>query len=133
MYFHQFSGTYQAFSKGGDFSEGKRGEWRAKILRGKKRAYESPGGKMSITGYEVVGLTDQSYFEWRLYPKTGRSHQLRWELFRHGSPIVGDVLYGSDQKWMNGEGIALRSIALKFENAFAEKWKLPETLSLNSK
>lgn len=120
--------TYQAFSRGGDFAAGDRGEWKAKILRGKKRAFESPAGKWTVTGYEVLAEGPQGRLEWRLHPKTGRSHQLRWELYRHGSPILGDRLYGSDQGWP--EGVALRSLCLSFDPAFAARFEAPDLLSV---
>ena len=119
--------TYQAFSRGGDFAARKQGTWKAKLLRGKKRAYESPVGKLAVTDYELVGETAIGSLEWRLFPKTGRSHQLRWELYRHDSPILGDTLYGSTENWKH-EGIALRSLSLQFEAAFSERFDLPSIL-----
>ena len=47
-------------------------------------------------GYE---LHTQSPFAWvELFPKTGRTHQLRVHLEHLGHPIVGDALYGSPLK-----------------------------------
>lgn len=123
----QVQKTYQGFSVGGGpFHEGDGGEWTEKILRGKKRAYASPAGKISITQYFVQQVTPE-FIEWRLFPKTGRSHQLRWELYRHESPLIGDELYGSTQKWKHG-GVALRSISLEFSTELCQKWKLPTKL-----
>lgn len=123
----QVQKTYQGFSfGGGPFYQGDSGEWTEKILRGKKRAYASPAGKVSITQYLVQRVTPE-FTEWRLYPKTGRSHQLRWELYRHESPLIGDELYGSTQKWKHG-GVALRSISLEFSTELCQKWKLPTKL-----
>jgi tRNA pseudouridine32 synthase/23S rRNA pseudouridine746 synthase len=126
----QVEKTYQAFSKGGAFQTGDRGEWKAKILRGKKRAYESPAGKLAVTRYEVVRLFENGVLEWRLFPKTGRSHQLRWELFRHETPILGDRLYGSNESWT--EGVALRSLSLDFTEEFAARFELPIHLSVGA-
>lgn len=120
--------TYQAISFGGAFADGDRGTWKAKILRGKKRAYESPAGKLAVTDFEVAGRREDGAIEWRLNPQTGRSHQLRWELYRHESPILGDALYGSDRPWK--EGIALRSLELEFSTAFADLWKLPPRIGI---
>lgn len=120
--------TYQAFSAPADFEVGRRGTWKAKILRGKKRAYENPKGKLAVTDFEVVGTGSAGEIEWRLFPQTGRSHQLRWELFRHESPILGDSLYGSDRPW--SRGIALRSLALAFDSGFAGRWGLPAVLEV---
>lgn len=54
-------------------------------------------GKPSLTIFEVVGTTD-GHPRVMLYPKTGRTHQLRMHCaHREGlnNPIVGDRLYGS--------------------------------------
>ncbi len=123
------SKTYQAFTSGGVFKVGLTGEWKAKILRGKKRAYESPGGKLAVTGYEVVSFDTSGIFEWRLTPKTGRSHQLRWEMYRHETPILGDVLYGSTRSWKQ-PGIGLRSLSLQLPDDFAKRFELPGKLTV---
>ncbi|MFN7729303.1 MAG: RluA family pseudouridine synthase [Bdellovibrio sp.] len=121
--------VYQGFSTGGRFDEGQTGTWKAKILRGKKRAYESPAGKLAVTDFIVVGQWGPQSYEWRLFPKTGRSHQLRWELSRHQSPFLGDTLYGSDQLWDRG-GLALRSLSLEFSREFVAKWNAPAIFSV---
>ncbi|MBX2993656.1 MAG: RNA pseudouridine synthase [Bdellovibrionaceae bacterium] len=121
--------TYQGFSKGGQFQDGQTGTWKAKILRGKKRAYESPGGKLAVTDFEVVAMVAHQTYEWRLRPQTGRSHQLRWEMFRHESPLLGDVLYGSSEPWERG-GLALRSLSLEFAPEFTNTWKLPAKIAV---
>lgn len=102
-------------------------EWKARVLRGKKRAYESPHGKPSLTLAKVVGHDDEIFF-WELRPVTGRSHQLRFDLARHGFPIVGDELYGAEI--LNSKDqIDLRSIEIDFlDEGFVERWKLPKKL-----
>lgn len=87
-------------------------EWKALVLRGKKRAYESPHGKPSLTHAYFLGMSGH-YLKWKLEPITGRSHQLRFDLFRHGFPIVGDELYGAISRF-NLSGIALRSLKINF-------------------
>lgn len=122
---------YSALSmpaKDGEFKVGVPLEWKCRLLRGKKRAYESPHGKDSLTKALLVSILDSGYFHWELSPITGRSHQLRYELFRHGMPIVGDQLYGSDLKF-DQEGIALRSFMLDFSKAKnREDFSLPEKI-----
>ncbi len=104
--------------------------WKCKLLRGKKRAYESPGGKESITKASLQKVDEEGLFHWELNPVTGRSHQLRYELFRHGHPIVGDVLYSSPIKFKS-EGIALRSYKINFKDALdASLFNLPEILEI---
>ncbi len=48
--------------------------------------------------------------------KTGRPHQIRAQFAHLGHPIVGDVKYGSSQKFRSGE-IALCASSLKFKTA----------------
>lgn len=63
--------------------------------RDKMRVVEK-GGQRAITRYEVetsVGGIQQV----RLWPQTGRTHQLRLHLAHCGAPILGDRLYGDAQ------------------------------------
>jgi tRNA pseudouridine32 synthase/23S rRNA pseudouridine746 synthase len=113
--------TYQAFTEFGNFSPGEKVNWYSKLLRGKKRAYEAEYGKPSITeGF--VFAEHKSALEWRLNPLTGRAHQLRYELFKHKCPILGDKLYGSQREWP--DGIALRALELQWPEEFALKWQI---------
>jgi tRNA pseudouridine32 synthase/23S rRNA pseudouridine746 synthase len=86
--------------------------WECMLMKGKKRAYEADFGKKSKTLAKLIEVKDQKYYRWELNPVTGRSHQLRYELFRHGHLILGDALYGSEEKYE--KGIALRSFNLDF-------------------
>jgi len=118
--------TYQAFTDTASFVKGDKIRWTSKLLRGKKRAYEAEFGKPSVTEGHVYE-ENPKYLEWRLNPLTGRSHQLRYELFKHKCPILGDALYGSTREWP--EGIALRSLQIEWPEDFAATWKMPQTLS----
>jgi tRNA pseudouridine32 synthase/23S rRNA pseudouridine746 synthase len=125
--------TYRALTTAQDFShipdnvknsrqhfnltEGQTFEWRSRILRGKRRAYESTEGKDSLTLAKYLGVTPEGFLEWHLQPVTGRSHQLRFDLSRHGFPIVGDKLYGSKKSLHNPDNIALRAFLIEFSNA----------------
>lgn len=91
-------------------------EWKSRILRGKRRAYESPQGKPSLTLAKYLGLSSEQYLMWDLNPITGRAHQLRFDLSRHGFPIVGDKLYGSEKSW-KPDAIALRAYKIDFSKA----------------
>jgi len=121
---------YQAFSQGGDFHQQQKGEWECRILRGKKRAYEKPWGQIAVTRFQVYQSYPNQIFEWRLFPITGRPHQLRYELYRHHSPILGDILYGSKFKINNGH-IALRAIELSFPEELANSLKSPYRFTVN--
>ncbi len=110
-------------------------EWKARILRGKKRAFESPHGKPSLTIAQHLGRGEWPEFGagllWELRPVTGRSHQLRFDLSRNGYPIVGDILYGADPAHAVQSKIALRSLSLQFKDPeFCKRWKLPDHLRL---
>lgn len=108
--------TYEALSEGipDGLSIGEEKLWKCTLLRGKKRAYESPHGKPSLTRACYLGM-QESFLKWELQPVTGRSHQLRFDLFRHGFSIVGDELYGAKSRWEQS-GIALRSVKIDFSD-----------------
>lgn len=102
-------------------------------MRGKKRAYEAEFGKKSVTKAKLVGHTSNGRAVWHLQPLTGRSHQLRYEMARHGFPIDGDKLYGStvsDDAWI---GIKLRAAKLDFTSCKNHKdYDLPAIISLET-
>lgn len=50
-------------------------------------------GKTALTRYETVQTFGNQYALLRLFPRTGRTHQLRVHLQAIGHTIVGDVLY----------------------------------------
>lgn len=56
----------------------------------------APDGKESVTDYEVEKTVNGMSFV-RLFPLTGRTHQLRVHMSHIGAPIYGDDLYGAPQ------------------------------------
>ena len=57
-------------------------------------------GKEAITEYEVLDRIDATHLRLALYPKTGRTHQLRVHCAHHeglNAPILGDPLYGNEK------------------------------------
>lgn len=56
------------------------------------------GGREALTHYSLIqdrlGLSHL-----RLFPKTGRTHQIRVHLSEAGHPILGDRLYGRHAQW----------------------------------
>lgn len=101
--------------------------WKSKLLRGKKRAYESPHGKESETLAYLYESTDKS--QWILSPLTGRSHQLRYEMYKHQVPILGDLLYSGTK--ISEEGIKLRSFRLDLSNITENlRFGLPEKIEI---
>ena len=57
-------------------------------------------GKEAITEYEILECIDGSHLRIALYPKTGRTHQLRVHCAHQeglNAPILGDPLYGNEK------------------------------------
>ncbi len=69
-----------------------------------------PGGKSAETKYEIISnyqlaKSNENFTLLKLYPKTGRTHQIRIHLKHLGYPIVSDEFYAGrktakkDRKW----------------------------------
>lgn len=57
----------------------------------------SPDGKTAITDYRVVAVSGgRAWLE--LCPHTGRTHQLRAHCAALGAPILGDIIYGGEER-----------------------------------
>ena len=141
----QIKKTYKAFTGLQDFShwpshirtdfhqikleEGLEFNWKTQILRGKKRSFESSHGEWAETIAQVDKIHQDSV-EWSLNPVTGKPHQLRLELSRHGFPIYGDSLYGSNIK-LNQTGIALKAVQIELVG-ISESLGLPLSISLET-
>jgi tRNA pseudouridine32 synthase/23S rRNA pseudouridine746 synthase len=146
---HQVRKTYRAWTHTQDFSHipaqvatprkaitltvRQAFEWRGRIKRGKRRAFESPDGQPSITHATYLGRVEATdYLAWDLEPITGRPHQLRLDLSRHGFPIVGDGLYGSPVD-LGPNRIALRAYRLSFAQIGAEgRLGLPDQIETDA-
>ena len=61
------------------------------------------------------GRLPAGHFFLQLFPQSGRTHQLRIQAARRGSPIMGDTTYGSSQPFDCPDRIALhaRSLTIK--------------------
>jgi len=74
--------------------------WETRLSKGKRRAFEDhQNGKDCLTFARCIERKEHCLY-WALSPQTGRSHQLRFELFQHGFPIWGDELYGSPYEYL---------------------------------
>lgn len=80
------------------------------IERVETSAHE-PGAKEAVTEYEVL-LSGSGCSVLRLFPLTGRTHQIRVQLASAGLPIVGDDLYGSPSEYIERQ--ALHSFRTEF-------------------
>lgn len=119
--------TYVAWSSAaGSFEGNEWMEWRSRLVRGKRRTFEAAHGKESVTRARRVGGRN-GVFEWELMPLTGRPHQLRFEMSKHGVPILGDKLYGGAE-WKREGRIALRAVKLDVSGVTANRFGLPESL-----
>ena len=59
----------------------------------RKKMAPDPDGRESQTEYELIKQFD-GFAYMRLFPKTGRTHQIRVHLASIGHPVLGDLLYG---------------------------------------
>lgn len=73
---------------------------------------ETEGALKSELSYKLMKARSGLYLL-EVKPITGRSHQIRAQLAAMGTPIYGDVKYGSDARPDSG-GIGLHARALKF-------------------
>jgi tRNA pseudouridine32 synthase / 23S rRNA pseudouridine746 synthase len=116
---------------GGDWEE-----WICKLERGKKRAFIAAHGKPAKTlarrvgGGGGVGAAEDALAPWELVAVTGRPHQLRFEMARHGCPIFGDVLYGGAPS-PTPDWIALRAVELDLRG-LDERLGLPEVVRVEA-
>lgn len=72
----------------------------------RKRMAVRRSGRAAVTEYEVIAEGHEATYV-RLFPKTGRTHQLRVHLSAAGHPIVGDATYGGVRR-DRGEPIIAR-------------------------
>lgn len=81
--------------------------------------------KKSLTHFEMVktvnSLQSQKLSLVNLFPKTGRTHQLRIHLASIGCPILGDALYGKEGHILKGKGLFLSAVGLKFIHPISKK------------
>ena len=80
-------------------------------------------GKPALTYYQALcydAARDCSLV--RLYPKTGRSHQLRVHMQQLGHSILGDHLYADDRVYEAVPHLNLHAALLRFKHPTTDEW-----------
>ncbi len=87
----------------------------------KSTAYdvEKKGTKKSILHYKMIAKSD-NYYLLEIDLETGRHHQIRSQLSKIGSPIKGDLKYGSERSNIDG-GISLHARSISFIHPVSKK------------
>ena len=79
----------------------------------------------AISGYEVIksynSLKSKTLTHLKLFPRTGRTHQLRIHLSRNNTPILGDKKYGIEGMILKDKGLFLSAVELNFIHPFSKK------------
>lgn len=70
-------------------------------------------GRSAVTDWQVLKYDDQTTTI-ALYPKTGRSHQLRVHMLALGYPILGDNLYAPYEALSASDRLCLHACELEF-------------------
>jgi len=85
--------TYEAIVRGAiHIPEGLIDKPIARSKRNRKKFTVSQDGRPAVTAYTMIDSKKDTTWV-RLFPKTGRTHQLRVHLAHIGHPILGDPLY----------------------------------------
>ncbi|MBU6500665.1 MAG: RluA family pseudouridine synthase [Patescibacteria group bacterium] len=98
----------------------------------KRSVHSAKMAKEAVTGYKVVKYisdTGQAGSEKKLsfleiYPKTGRTHQIRVHLGSIGHPIMGDLLYGGKVGHRPLKRLMLHALSIEFTDNNGRRMKI---------
>jgi len=76
----------------------------SKINNTSNKRQVSNSGEMAITHYEAIRKTDQMSLL-KVSLETGKTHQIRVHLSYIGHPLLGDKLYGGNNKYINRQAL----------------------------
>ena len=98
---HEVKKTYLALVHGRMAGKGRIEKPIGLISGSVKRSVNGKNLKMvkeAVTEYKVLNVLKGKYSLLRIFPETGRTHQIRVHLASIGHPIVGDTLYGKKKE-----------------------------------
>lgn len=82
-------------------------------------------GKEAVSSFVVIrrnnSIRNHTLSMVNLFPKTGRTHQLRIHMAGMGTPILGDKLYGSEGEILRKKGLFLCATGLQFDHPFTNE------------
>ena len=82
-------------------------------------------GRNATTEYKTIKVINtnrgRKFSQVKLYPLTGRTHQLRVHLSYHKAPVVGDFLYSRNKLKRYNFGLLLVADRLAFTHPFYHK------------
>lgn len=94
-------------------------------LEGKGEFNDPIDGKPAVSGYESLSYSSHSKLgtltHVKLYPHTGRTHQLRIHCALAGHPILGERKYSPDTPNILGKGLFLYADELNFQHPITNK------------
>ncbi len=80
---------------------------------------EKPGSKQAVLAYKLIGQSER-YYLLEVDLKTGRHHQIRFQLAKMGCPIKGDLKYGAPRSNPDGS-ISLLARRIRFIHPVSKK------------
>jgi 23S rRNA pseudouridine1911/1915/1917 synthase len=111
---HSIDRVYQAIVRGTiQHEEGICEEPVGRAFLNRKKVIVKPsGGKEAATLFKVLKRFDKSTLV-EVYPKTGRTHQIRVHLSFLGHPVLGDSLYGITSPWIKRQALHAKALGFR--------------------